>query len=623
MNQPTTFGESALALVSSHRECSHVLAELTALKQAIDAHAIVAITDACGVITFVNDRFCEISKYSRQELLGQTHRIVRSDHHPREFFVEMWRTIHRGQVWHGEICNRAKDGGLYWLYTTICPVLDDSGQAKQFISIRTDITACKAAEAARAASLTFERAARFDFLTGLPNRAVVLEKIQRLIAAGRTDFAVMFLDFDHFKVVNDTLGHEAGDTLLKCIASQLQNELGIDCTDAGNGGGNCVARLGGDEFIVLLVGLSGVSEAASIATQLLGALEPPRVIGEFEVQSTASIGFVTGDPQYQRADEMVRDADTALYVAKRAGRNRFIVFDPSMRERMLRRVTLERDLRRAISERQLSLVYQPIVSLQDGEMRSVEALLRWTHPKFGPIGPGEFIPIAEESNLILWLGEWVLNEGCRQLAQWTKSHASRAPRTVSINLSRKQFLLPNLPEIIRCAVETSGIAASRLQLEITEDFFSSDLQSAIESMRAIKALGVKLAIDDFGTGASSFASLHQFPVDMLKIDRSMISGVERSKDTAALVHALAVLVRNLGITMVAEGIETPAQVIALQELGCALGQGYFFSRPMPPAMVEKTILDGRLAPSAIGGAMAFANRWQSKLEVFESSIAKL
>jgi diguanylate cyclase (GGDEF)-like protein/PAS domain S-box-containing protein len=594
---------------------------LTALRQAIDAHAIVAITDARGIITFVNDRFCEISKYSRQELLGQTHRIIKSDHHPKAFFVEMWRTISRGGVWHGEVCNRAKDGSLYWLYTTICPVKDASNAITHFISIRTDITECKTVEAARAASRAFERAARIDLLTGLPNRTVLLDRIQGYIRLGRTDFAVVFLDFDRFKLVNDSLGHDVGDALLKDIANRLRNELGLPDSSGAGGEDNCVARLGGDEFVVLLANVANARQGSALAERLLAALEPPRVIQEYEVQSTASMGLVMGDAQYARAEEMIRDADTAMYEAKRSGKNRCVVFNPAMRERILRRLTLEKDLRRAIPESQLSLAYQPILSLFDGELRSVEALLRWTHPTLGPIGPGEFIPIAEESDLILRLGEWVLEEGCRQLAAWTTELGSLAPRTVSINLSRKQFMLPNLPDLIRRVIERSGIAPARVQLEVTEDFFASDLRAAIDAMRSIKSLGVKLAIDDFGTGASSFASLHQFPVDVLKIDRSMLSGVERSKDTAALIHSLAVLVRNLGITMVAEGIEKPSQVIALQELGCELGQGYYFARPMSAAAIQEAIVDGALMRSSVGGAMSFANRWQRKLEVFEATLA--
>ncbi len=333
---------------------------------------------------------------------------------------------------------------------------------------------------------------------------------------------------------------------------------------------------------------------------------------------TASIGIVCGDPRYVRAEDVLRDAETAMYEAKRAGRSRCAVFTPALRERLLRRIKLEHDLWKAIAAQQLSLVYQPIVSLSTGALHGVEGLLRWQHPELGPIGPAEFIPLAEESPLILDLGRWVLEEGCRQLAEWTRTLGAAAPPLLSLNLSRKQFSCPRLLTRVQAAVDRAQLDPRRLQLEVTEDLLVSDVDAAVETMRQLKACGFHLAIDDFGKGYSSFASLHLFPVDALKVDRSMIQGIDHSQDSAALLHALAVLAHNLGIHLVCEGIEEPGQVLALQELGGHYGQGYYFSPPLTVAALEAYLAAHPAADYSVGGAVAFANRWEDRLPSFHA-----
>gem|GEM_PF-1629220 len=427
------------------------------------------------------------------------------------------------------------------------------------------------------------RAALFDQLTGLPNRSHLMTLLCRALEQARgggNQFAVMFLDFDRFKIINDSLGHDVGDALLCEIAQRLRARLGCIDSVSRSLEGPVAARMGGDEFVLLLDQVTGLDEVLQTASSLLNALAQPYQLGPHLVYSSASIGIVVVDGQYDRTEDILRDADTAMYEAKRAGKARYAVFDQPMHDGVQRRHRLENDLRRAIVEDQLTLVYQPIVSLETGELTSVEALLRWQHPVDGNVSPAEFIPIAEESGQILAIGEWVLRHAMQQMAGWVDALGEAAPPTISINLSRKQFASRNLAEQIAQIADEVGLSLDRVQLEVTETAFASDVPSAVAAMRAIKELGARLAIDDFGTGCATFASLHQFPADVLKIDRSLIVGLETSKDTAALIHSIATLVRNLGMEMVAEGIEGPEQLSVLRELGCDLGQGFYFARPM-------------------------------------------
>jgi predicted signal transduction protein with EAL and GGDEF domain len=367
--------------------------------------------------------------------------------------------------------------------------------------------------------------------------------------------------------------------------------------------------MGGDEFVVMLEPIRRVEDALTVADRLLASLARPYRLGQHEVFSTASIGIVVAEGNYERAEDLIRDADTAMYEAKRAGKARYALFDEAMRTRVQRRHLLENELRRAIEGEQFSLAYQPIVSLDTGHLKSVEALLRWHHPAQGFISPAEFIPIAEESDLILHIGRWVLKEAMRQMAEWVQRLGPAAPPTISINLSRKQFAQSDLAAQIHDAAENAGLPASRIQLEITEDTFALDVQTAVATMNAIKSLGFLLAIDDFGTGSSSFASLHEFPADVLKLDRSLLVDLETSKQTAALVHALAILTNNLGLAIVAEGIERESDVAILRELGCHFGQGYFFARPLSPDAFAEFALRQHTSQSSVIPAASLERRW--------------
>lgn len=519
--------------------------------------------------------------------------------------------LERGEQYNAVLRLRTKVGEWRWFRFRGDAIRGADGQALRMAGSMADVTDSVLAEQ----ELT--RNSRLDKLTGLPNRALFLDRLQQTIlrakCAQNHHYAVMFLDFDRFKMVNDNLGHDVGDALLKEIAARLQENVRSVDSVSRRVTGNSTGRLGGDEFVVLLDEVQQPDEALNVAERLIESFAQPYQLGVHEVYSTASIGIVIGDARYERAEDVIRDADMAMYEAKRAGKARYVVFDTSMRQRLQHRMQLENDLRKAIHLDQLSLVFQPIISLSSGDTTMVEAFLRWQHPTEGEISPAEFIAIAEESELIQGLGDWTLLAGCRQMTAWIESLGESAPTAMSINLSPKQFARRSFVLDLQRVLAETGLHPSRLQLEIKEDAFVKDVAIAIETMRAIRGLGVRLAIDNFGTGIASFASLHRLPINMLKVDRSLMIGLEDSKDAASLIHALAVLVRNLGISLVAEGVENPTQVMALQELGCEFGQGYFFARPMTTEAFAEFAVRSEAFNHETSGAQAFGNRLSERM----------
>ena len=446
-----------------------------------------------------------------------------------------------------------------------------------------------------------EFAARHDRLTGLANRMLILERIEEAaarVAAGRQRlFGVMFLDFDRFKMVNDTLGHAAGDELLKQIADRLRHEM--RAAGGEDGTENVVSRFGGDEFVLLLNDLGTPEDSIQVAERLLFALEPAYTVRGTEVHSTASIGVVTSDRCMGPAEDFVRNADVAMFEAKRAGRACFVVFDDSMHRRLKRHVSIENSLRHAIGTAEMRVVYQPIVNLETGATVSVEALARWTHPTLGDIGPSEFIPIAEESGLIVALGRWTQREACAALAAWRRSDPRLALATISVNLSRAELALGmRLIDQLRAILHEFELPARCLQLEVTEREVMRDPSGARAVFAELQKLGVKLAMDDFGTGTSSLSLLRDFPFDTIKIDRSFLHDLSTRADVLAVIHATIDLVENLGMTSVAEGVEEQSQIAILQSMGCRCAQGYYFGRPVPAPRLLESIAANRQASSS-------------------------
>jgi diguanylate cyclase (GGDEF)-like protein/PAS domain S-box-containing protein len=517
-----------------------------------------------------------------------------SDYPPDE--LPTARTLATGLPLHNETVGvHTPSGELRWLLVNTQPQRNGAGQVCGVVACFSDITV------SRELQQRLHVSARTDALTRLPNRTVVMERLQLAIAHTRRHegygFAVLFMDFDRFKHVNDTLGHGAGDELLRQLAQRLTQALrpgdAVARLDVP-----IAARLGGDEFVVVLDGVSDAQRAGVIAERLLQELGEPYVIDNAPVQSSVSIGVVVcadaqrlgadadADADEVVAEEVLRNADTAMYEAKRAGRGRWVLFDDSMHERVVRVLELEADLRRALKDDELFVVYQPVVSLDDHRMSGVEALVRWNHPQRGLVPPMDFVPVAEECGLIDALGAFVLETACRQFMQWQRTLGHLAPRQLAVNLSRAQLQRASLVAEVCGLLQVCGMQPTQLQLEVTESLAAQDERVQL-TLRELKALGVRLALDDFGTGYSSLACLHQMPVDTVKIDRSFVKHAETVEYHRVLIEATVRVARTMGMDTVAEGIETEGQAALMRTLTCDAGQGYLFSRPLAAADLER------------------------------------
>ncbi len=461
-----------------------------------------------------------------------------------------------------------KDGSFRWMLSRGVAVHDTSGNPLRMAGSQTDITEGKVS----------------DPLTGLPNRLLFIDRVGRLVKhmKRRKDhlFAVLFLDLDGFKMINDSMGHLIGDQLLLGVANRLEKCLRSTDTVARLGEAFTVARLGGDEFTVLLDDIKDPGDAKRAADRMMKALASPFILGGKEVFTSVSIGIALSTSAYEQPEEMLRDADTAMYRAKALGKARYEVFDADMRASVMARLQLETDLHRALEREELRNFYQPIVALASGEIAGFEALLRWQHPTRGLLGPIEFIPVAEETGLIRELGWWNLRKACQQISEWRAGSIAHRHLTISVNLSAKQFLQPKLVEDIRNLLHELALPPEALKLEITESTVMADPSAAIEMLQQIKSLGIRLAIDDFGTGYSSLSYLHRFPLDTLKIDRSFISGMGDDGEGMEIARTILPMANNLRLDVVAEGVETLQQVALLKKLQCKYGQGYYFSKPL-------------------------------------------
>ncbi len=460
------------------------------------------------------------------------------------------------------------EGRIINLDIVATPVLDEQAEVAYVITALQDITARKQAER------QLLHNALHDTLTGLPNRAMLNQHLDAVLQPTKhteaSRFAILFLDLDRFKIINDSLGHGVGDQVLIKIASILDEIVRPD---------DVVTRWGGDEYVILLEAITHSKEAIAVAERILGALQAPLVLDNHAVVITASIGMILDTSGYQHASELLRDADTAMYQAKAKGKSRYEIFTPDMRSAATQRLHLENDLRHAIERDELQLIYQPIVSLETGLILSCEGLMRWHHSNLGHILPNEFIPIAEESGMIVTLSTWVLRKACQQLAVWAMAVAPQSLPKLSINLSAKD-LTAALPITLSEILAETGASASSLNLEITESVLIHHVTETIEVLEKLRALGVSLSIDDFGTGYSSLNYLHRLPVDYLKIDQSFIQSMNLQGQNYRIVETIIALSNQLQIEAIAEGIETVAQLNDLKALGCELGQGYYFSRPL-------------------------------------------
>jgi len=493
-----------------------------------------------------------------------------------------------GRTAHFEAEHRVlhEDGTWRWVLSRGIALRDGSGRAYRLAGSQSDTTERKAAEARQLHD------ALHDQLTDLPNRNLFVERLEQAIEeqAARRDrrFAVLFLDLDRFKLVNDGLGHQAGDRLLVQVARRL-----VGCLRPAD----TIARLGGDEFSVLLPGIGDAEEIDTICDRIQVALHGVVELGGHEVFTTASIGVVLGDPSYSSPEELLRDADAAMFHSKARGRGRYVIFDRRMREQAVQLLRLENDLRRAVERREFVLEYQPIVDLADGRIGGFEALIRWEHPERGVVAPDDFITAAEDTGLMRTIGRWLLEEACERTRSWQLQYDTPRPLTISVNLSSREFSQPDLIDVVTGVLERTGLDPSALRLEITETLIMENDESVLDILARLKALGVLLSIDDFGTGHSSLSRLHRFPIDTFKIDRSFVSRIGTEIENPEIVQTIVSLARTLGMEVIAEGVESAAQVEHLRELGCEYGQGYFFARPQTEAGVAAMLDRGGPLPS--------------------------
>jgi diguanylate cyclase (GGDEF)-like protein/PAS domain S-box-containing protein len=540
----------------------------------VSSNEAILITDAQNRIIEANPAFSRMTGYDPQEVLGKDPKILSAGRTPIEVYREMWADLDEKGNWQGELWDRRKTGEAYPKWLSISVVRDSGGNVANYIGSFIDITERKASEE------KIRHLAYHDVLTNLPNRLSLYERLEQALHFARrhrTQLALMLIDLDHFKNINDTLGHHAGDELLIEVAQRIAASLRES---------DIVARLGGDEFVVVVPDLTP-DDVARIAENIVRTVSEPYWILGHELTTSPSIGICLFPDNAVKIEDLLRSADIAMYHAKTHGRGSYQFFSEEMDVRTRERQAMESDLRSAIEERQFELHYQPQLDLRSGRISGVEALVRWRHPQRGMVSPMEFIPLAEELGLINPLGDWILDEACRQLAAWRAG--GLLDLCMSINLSARQFLDHGLPERIHEVLERTGLPAGMVDLEITESASMESPVDAVALMRRLTVLGVSLSIDDFGTGYSSLAYLKLFPIHTLKIDRSFVKDIETDPNDAGICDVTVLLAHKLGLEVVAEGVETDEQLTFLRSIGCERIQGYWLSKPLPANEAEQFI----------------------------------
>ncbi|MDR3376714.1 MAG: EAL domain-containing protein [Ancalomicrobiaceae bacterium] len=538
------------------------------------------ISAADGTILRVNQAFSKITGYSAAEAVGRKTNLLKSGRHDPVFYAAMWEAIARTGTWHGEVWNRRKNGDVYPEWLTITAVKGPAGEVTHYVGAFADITQRKATEDA------IEHLAFYDPLTRLPNRRLLQDRLQQALATSvrtKREGALLFIDLDNFKTINDTLGHDQGDLLLQQVALRL-----IACVREAD----TVARLGGDEFVVMLEDLSenrndAAAQAKVVGEKILAALHNPYKLGSSECESSSSIGVTLFGDHHQNMDEILKQADLAMYRSKAGGRNAMYFFNPEMQLAIAARATLEADLRKAVRDGEFILHYQPQVD-NSGLLTGAEALLRWQHSERGVMFPDRFISLAEETGLIVPLGRRVLETACGQLAAWARRQEI-AHLTLAINVSAGQFRQADFVEQILATLDSTGADPRKLTLELTESMLLDDIEDAIAKMSAIKTVGVSFSLDDFGTGYSSLTYLKNLPLSQLKMDRSLVSNAPSDPNAAAIAKTIVFLAQSLGLAVIAEGVETEVQREFLESIGCRGYQGYLFGRPLPLEVFEDSL----------------------------------
>ena len=532
----------------------------------------VLVTDRNGVIVHVNRALVEITGYTVEEVLGRRPNMFKSGHHGPEFYQAVFKALKDNGDWQGEIWNRRKSGEIFPQWQTVRAINDSQGQLSHYVAVFTDISAIKKSQSELA------RLVHHDPLTELPNRLLFTDRTeQALVTAQRhtSGCALLIIDLDHFKIINDSLGHNVGDLLLKGVSDRLQGVFGKGFT---------VARLGGDEFAVLIENCATDSQAEALAQQVLEVMKAAFDIEKHQLFISASVGISVFPSDAQNAEQLLRNADSALFKAKNAGREGYALYTEELTVHALNRIEVASDLRRALEQHELRVYYQPVHDLNSSRLIGVEALVRWQHPLRGLVPPGEFIPIAERTGLIAEIDAWVLEQACWQMCQWQSAGVDLS--FVAVNISSRLFARPELYTLVSTVLADTGLDPALLELEVTESAVMDDSQGALEQMHRLRALGLRLAIDDFGTGFSSLLRLKRLPVQKLKIDQGFVAGLPEDNDDVAIVRAVIALSQSMGLQVHAEGIEQIEQAQFLLNLNCNLGQGYWFGRPMPASELD-------------------------------------
>jgi diguanylate cyclase (GGDEF)-like protein/PAS domain S-box-containing protein len=546
--------------------------ELRIAATAFETQEGMTITDADGTILRVNSAFTSITGYSAEEIIGRNPRLLKSGRHDKSFYDDMWKSIFNTGVWKGEIWNKRKNGEIYPERLSITAVRGVDGAVTNYVATFTDIAEI------RASVDEIKNLAFFDPLTKLPNRRLLFDRLQQAMASSaRTgnENALLFIDLDNFKTLNDTLGHDIGDLLLQQVAERL-----VSCVR----GGDTVARLGGDEFVVMLEDLNeyilgAAGQVESVGKKILDTIRKPYQIGTHECFSTPSIGITLFKGLDYGLEELLKQADIAMYQAKKDGRNTLRFFDPQMQNSINSRATLERELRNAIENQQLILYYQIQV---DGSHRptGAEALIRWLHPELGLVPPNQFIPMAEDTGVILPIGQWVLETACVQLKEWQNNELN-CKLALSVNVSAKQFRQSNFVMQVQTIIKRHAINPKLLKLELTESLLLDNIEDTINTMNALNEIGVRFSLDDFGTGYSSLQYLKRLPLDQLKIDQSFVRDIATDNSDKAIVSTIIAMAKSLNLDVIAEGVETEEQRKFLKKNGCSNYQGYLFGKPVP------------------------------------------
>ncbi len=566
--------ENTQSLYIAQQKLKAEAAETAKLTKAVEqSSSVIMITDTKGKIEYVNPKLRHVTGYSVEEIIGKNPRILKSGKTSSGVYTELWDHITSGKEWYGELCNKKKNGELYLESVSISPIRNSKDEITHILKVSDDITERKKAEK------TIHQMAYYDALTGLPNRILFSDRLgQSLEHARRTKKAqaVMFIDLDNFKLINDTMGHAMGDNLLKSVAEELKNSVRA---------GDTVSRAGGDEFTVLITSLNCEKDVEMIAEKIISAFRKPFVFGGHELNVTTSIGIAIYPTDGKDEEILLRNADTAMYHAKEQGKNNYKRYDNSLHEKVTKKLLIDTKLRTALDKEQFVLYYQPQIDIYTREVIGMEALLRWQHPELGLVPPMDFIMNAEGSGMIVPISEWVLFTACSQVKTW--QDAGFVPVGVSVNLSSQTFIREDLLKVIEQVIKATGIAPELLELEITEGTVMQKVESTVYKLQQLRKLGVQISIDDFGTGYSSLSYLKKFPLHTLKVDRSFITDIINDNDSASIALAIIAMAKKLRLKVIAEGVETEEQLSLLRENQCDIVQGYLISRPVPVEEFER------------------------------------